>query len=72
MTTLQVLLAASRAAAEGMGAGSTAARFTGLLENRSETINAQHPLDRYKVWPVRQERWCAGAVSMPTVVHPVR
>lgn len=56
LTTLQVLLASARAAAHQAGATGAAARFTSLLENRSETLHADHPDDRYKVWPLPQDR----------------
>ena len=56
LTTLQVLLAAARAAAHDAGAPGAAARFTSLLENRSETIHADHQDDLYKVWPLPQDR----------------
>lgn len=56
LTTLQVLLAAARAVAHSMAADSVAARFTSLLENRSETIHEDHAEDRFKVWPLPQDR----------------
>jgi hypothetical protein len=56
LTTLQVLLAAARAAAQDVGAGGAAARFTSLLENRTETIHPDYPDDLYKVWPLPQDR----------------
>lgn len=56
LTTLQVLLAAARAVAYQLGAESVAGRFTSLLENRPETIHEEHPDDRYKVWPLPQDR----------------
>jgi hypothetical protein len=56
MTTLQVLLAASRAVAAALGQSKTAARFSALVENRSETIHDEFPDDRYKVWPLPQDK----------------
>ncbi|MGP3999766.1 DUF262 domain-containing protein [Streptomyces sp. 8N706] len=56
MTTLQVLFAAARAVARGLGADKVAARYTSLLENRPETIHEDHPDDRHKVWPLPQDR----------------
>jgi uncharacterized protein with ParB-like and HNH nuclease domain len=43
LTTLQVLLAAGRAVAVELGAENVAGRFTGLLENRAETIHEAAP-----------------------------
>lgn len=56
MTTLQVLLAAARAVAHSLGADSVSGRFASLLENRPETIHEDFPDDRYKVWPLPQDR----------------
>ncbi|MGW0653322.1 DUF262 domain-containing protein [Streptomyces umbrinus] len=56
MTTLQVLFAAARAVAHGIAADSVVGRFTSLLENRSETVHEAFPDDRYKVWPLPQDR----------------
>ena len=56
LTTLQVLIAAARTAAHELGAESVAGRFSSLLENRPETIHDEHPDDRYKVWPLPQDR----------------
>jgi hypothetical protein len=56
MTTLQVLLAAARAVAYSLGAESVSGRFASLLENRPETIHEDYPDDRYKVWPLPQDR----------------
>ncbi|WP_167518893.1 DUF262 domain-containing protein [Streptomyces chryseus] len=56
MTTLQVLFAAARAVAQELGAESVAGRFTSLLENRAETVHEAFPDDRYKVWPLPQDR----------------
>lgn len=56
MTTLQVLFAAARAVAHDIAADSVAGRFTSLLENRAETVHEAFPNDRYKVWPLPQDR----------------
>ncbi|WP_406155938.1 DUF262 domain-containing HNH endonuclease family protein [Streptomyces sp. NBC_00882] len=56
MTTLQVLFAAARAVAHGIAADSVVGRFTSLLENRAETVHEAFPDDRYKVWPLPQDR----------------
>ncbi len=56
MTTLQVLLASARAVAHVLASDSTAARFTSLLENRPETIHDDYAEDRFKVWPLPQDR----------------
>jgi len=56
MTTLQVLLAAARAVASSAGAGDVARVFGSLIENRSKPISDDHPQDRYKVWPLPQDR----------------
>ncbi|MFD4769915.1 DUF262 domain-containing protein [Streptomyces niveus] len=71
MTTLQVLLAAARSVAHALAADSVAGRFASLLENRPETIHEDFPHDRYKVWPLPQDRdaflW---AVRAPTDERP--
>lgn len=56
MTTLQVLIASARAVAHSLGADKTAGRFSTLVENRPETIDDDYPTDRYKVWPLPQDR----------------
>ncbi len=56
MTTLQVLLAAMRAIAAARGQDKTAAQCTALLENREEVLDEEFPHDRYKVWPLPQDR----------------
>jgi uncharacterized protein with ParB-like and HNH nuclease domain len=70
MTTLQVLLAAARNVAHLIGADKTAGRFSTLLENRPETIHDDHPDDRYKVWPLPQDRdaflWAVKRPEDPT------
>jgi hypothetical protein len=56
MTTLQVLLAAMRAVAAARRQDKTAAQCTALLENREEVLDEAFPQDRYKVWPLPQDR----------------
>lgn len=56
MTTLQVLLAAIREVAVVRGHDKTAAQCTALLENRDEVLDDEFPQDRYKVWPLPQDR----------------
>jgi hypothetical protein len=56
MTTLQVLFAAARAVAHGIAADSVVGRFTSLPENRAETVHEAFPDDRYKLWPLPQDR----------------
>ncbi len=56
LTTLQVLVAAARSVADSLGATSVAGRLASLVENRPETIHDEHPDDRYKVWPLPQDR----------------
>jgi hypothetical protein len=56
MTTLQILFAAARAVAHDIAADSVVGRFTSLLENRAETVHEAFPDDRYKVWPLPQDR----------------
>jgi hypothetical protein len=57
LTTLQVLLAAARAVAYELGADNVAGRYTSLLENRPDAIYDEFmELDRYKVWPLPQDR----------------
>lgn len=56
LTTLQVLLAAMRSVATTQGQGKVAAQCTALLENRKEVIDEDFGEDRYKVWPLPQDR----------------
>lgn len=56
MTTLQVMLAAMRFVASSRGHDKTAAQCTALLENREEVLDDDYPQDRYKVWPLPQDR----------------
>lgn len=56
LTTIQVVLAACRNAATLLAEDKTAARFSALIENRSDTIHEDFPQDRYKVWPLPQDK----------------
>lgn len=56
LTTLQVLLAAARSVAADLGAASAAGRFRNLLENSSDAIHEKWQDDRYKLWPLPQDR----------------
>ena len=54
LTTLQVLLSALRGQLEEIGATNPAARLANLTEN--EEHYHQVPEDRYKIWPIEQDR----------------
>lgn len=56
LTTLQVLLAACRQVADHLGEHSLAAKFTSLIENQADIVHPDHPEDKYKVWPLPQDR----------------
>lgn len=56
LTTLQVMLAAARAVAAELGAHSAAGRFDEWVENSSKAVHQKHPDDRYKLWPLPQDR----------------
>jgi hypothetical protein len=56
LTTMQILIAAARAVAAGLGAAGVAGRFSSLVENRNETVDEEFPDDRFKVWPLPQDR----------------
>lgn len=64
LTTLQVLLAACRQVADDLGESSLAAKFTSLIENQQDIVHPDHPEDKYKVWPLPQDRdvflWAVG------------
>lgn len=64
LTTLQVLLAACRQIANDLGQPSLAAKFTSLTENQQAIVHPDHPDDKYKVWPLPQDRdvflWAVG------------
>jgi hypothetical protein len=56
LTTLQVLLSACRQTAADLGESSLAAKFTSLIENQPDIVHPDHPEDKYKVWPLPQDR----------------
>jgi len=56
LSTIQVVLAAIRSLADSRGEVRIAAQCTALLENRAEVVHEEHPTDRYKVWPLPQDR----------------
>lgn len=56
LTTLQVLLAACWAAAKASAASNAEALFRMLLNNTEQLIHAEHPYERYKVWPSLPDR----------------
>jgi hypothetical protein len=70
LTTLQVLLAASRAAARVCGAANAEALLSMLLNNTEQLIHPEHPYERYKVWPSLPDR--DGFRDMQVVKLPAR
>lgn len=56
LTTLQLLLASARSVAHGLGTKSLAAKFASLVTNNPEIIDENFPNDRFKVWPLPQDR----------------
>lgn len=56
LTTLQVMLAAARAVATELGAESAAGRFDEWIENSEKAVHEKWPNDRYKLWPLPQDR----------------
>lgn len=56
LTTLQILLAAARAVATTLDAETAAGRFAAWLENDPATVHENFPDDRYKLWPLPQDR----------------
>lgn len=56
LTTLQVLLASARAVALNRGLEAVANRLESLLENNPKAVHEKHPLDRYKLLPLPQDR----------------
>lgn len=66
LTTLQILLAAARSVAHDLRADTVSAKFASLIENRAEIIDKDYPEDRYKVWPLPQDR----IVFLWAVRHP--
>ena len=55
MTTLQVLIAALRAVAASRN-DNTANKFKALTENSADVVDEEFPQDKYKVWPLPQDR----------------
>lgn len=56
LTTLQVMLAAARSVAHELGAESAAGRFDEWIWNSPKAVHERHPDDRYKLWPLPQDR----------------
>lgn len=56
LTTLQILFAAARAVSHDYDAKTLSAKFSSLIENRPDIIDKDFPDDRYKVWPLPQDR----------------
>jgi hypothetical protein len=66
LTTLQILFAAARSFARELGEASLCAKFASLIENNPDIIHKDFPDDRYKVWPLPQDR----DVFLWAVRHP--
>jgi len=56
LTTLQVLLASARSVAALRGAKSVVGRLTNWIENDAAAIHQNYSDDRYKLWPLPQDR----------------
>ncbi len=56
LTTLQVLLAACWASAKASAATNAEALLKMLLNNTEQLSHAEHPYERYKVWPSLPDR----------------
>lgn len=56
LTTLQVMLAAARSVAHELGADSAAGRFDEWIENSHKAVHEKWPDDKYKLWPLPQDR----------------
>ncbi len=56
LTTLQVLIASLHSVASSRGQDKVAAQCTALIENRDEVLDDDFPEDRFKVWPLPQDR----------------
>lgn len=56
LTTLQVMLAAARSVATELGAHSAAGRFEEWVENSAKAVHEKWPDDKYKLWPLPQDR----------------
>lgn len=57
LTTLQVMLAAARSVATEVGADSAAGRFGEWVENSEKAVHEKWPDDKYKLWPLPQDRY---------------
>lgn len=72
LTTMQAFLAAARAVADACGATDIAAKFQDYVENPPKHVNDEHPEDRYRVWPLPQDRkaleWAVRAPGDTTVM----
>lgn len=79
LTTLQVLLAAARFVSAELGAESAAGRFDDWVENSAKTVHEKWPDDRYKLWPLPQDRpqylWAVrppnDTTACPDADHPI-
>lgn len=79
LTTLQVLVGAARGVAMSIGATSLAANFASMIENQTQALHPQYPDDRYKLWPLPQDRpaflWAvsteSGAIPSPDPKHRI-
>lgn len=56
LTTVQVILAAARSVAFQLGADSAMGRFDDWVMNNPKTVHDKWPDDRYKLWPLPQDR----------------
>ncbi|MCP3420318.1 DUF262 domain-containing protein [Nocardioides pinisoli] len=56
LTTLQIMLAAARSVAVEVGADSAAGRFDEWVENSEKAVHDKWPDDKYKLWPLPQDR----------------
>lgn len=72
LTTLQVLFAASWAAAKANGAANAEALLRMLIHNTEQLIHLEHPYERYKVWPSLPDREAFKAVFVAKLPPEVR
>jgi hypothetical protein len=71
LTTLQVLVAAARAAAVSLGHEAIAGRFEEMLENSPKAVHEKFPEDRRKLVPLPQDREAfAWAVQLSAAPVP--
>jgi len=56
LTTMMVFLAAARAVATGCGAEDLEAKFQDFVECPSKHVYKDYPEDKYRVWPLPQDR----------------